>query len=181
MTQTEAFEANLSQSTDSTVLRGKLVFSNSATTTPSAALSLTPQSASNFGARAAALSAIFSRYRFKYLNVRFLPTNTAGGGIVTVGVQDDINVAATAPVSPAGVAELRCSGTAFGLQTVPTQFKWQPVDRSKWYYTFNDGTDARLSTTGILWTSSTTTSGTLADLEVDFCIVFQGAIDTATL
>jgi len=183
MTSTEAFEAKLSQSSDSTPLRGKVIFTQSTgtTATPVNALALVP-SVAGFGARANAFADVFSRYRFKYVKFRFLTSqNTTGTAtIASIGVQDDIAVTANNPATVSGVAELRCSGTVFANQTVPTQFEWQPADKNLWYYTTNDLTESRLSTSGILWAASSTVNG-VVEIEMDFCIVFKGATDSGSV
>jgi hypothetical protein len=181
MTPTEAFEAGRARNTDTTVLRGVLLSNVGAGTTPSALIVFNPSSAANFGTRAAALSAVFSRYRFKSIRVRFLGTTTATGtqAFQSLGVQDDVSITSQNPTTASGVAELRCSGVTLGDQTVPTEFIWTPVDKNLWYYTTNDLTEARLSTSGILWGASSGTSGSIS-LQLDYTIVFQGAIDTGS-
>jgi len=179
MTQTEAFEAKLSQSNDATTLRGKLVFAVPTTTTPTVQLILSPQNSSNFGVRAAALAGVFSRYRFKYVQIKFLNAIVTGVGITAVGIQDDVAITANNPTSTAGVAELRCSGTTFQSQTLPTQFRWEPVDKNYWYYCTNDLTDGRLSISGEMWVGSNG-AGTV-DIEIDYCLVFKGATDSGGL
>jgi hypothetical protein len=179
MTPTEAFEAGRARNTDTTVLRGVLLSTVAATTTPSSLIVLNPTSASNFGTRAAALSAVFARYRFKSIRFRFLGTATATGtqAFQSLGVQDDISITAQNPTTASGVAELRCSGVVLGDQTVPTEFTWTPVDKNLWYYTTNDLSDARFSTSGIVWGASSGTGGSFS-LQLDYTLVFQGAIDT---
>jgi len=178
MTQTEAFEATLSQSSDATVLRGKLLFAQPLTTTPVSILALNPSAAGNFGARASAMSGIFSRYRFKYLKIRFL-SNASSVAIAAVGVQDEPNaVVALANVN--SVAELRCSGTDLGVQTVPTIIEWRPVDHNLWYYTQTETSgDPRLVSNGNVYAAASAAS--TIGVEIDYCIVFKGATDTGTL
>jgi len=183
MTQTEAFEANLSQHLDSFCLRGKLLLNFAVSTAaPVVVLPLAPSN-SGWGARVNNLSSIFSKYRFKYINIRFIsgsPSTTAGQS--AIGVLDDgiSGLTGEAPTTVSDVAELRCSGTAFSLQTTPTCFNWTPVDKHIWMDTTNDGTDARFSTSGILYAGSTfgTTSLTI-EAELDYCIVFSGASNSA--
>jgi len=182
MTKTEAFEANLSTSADVTVLRGKFVFSavNSVTAgLPTIQFVLNPTGAGNFGLRASALASVFSRYRFKYLRIKFLEQLTTGT-ICAVGIQDDVSITANNPTTVSGVSELRCSGSAFSQQTIPTQFEWQPADKNYWYYTTNDLTDGRLSSSGNIWTASQAASG-VVNMEIDYCIVFKGATDNGSL
>jgi hypothetical protein len=181
MTSTEAFEAKLSRGSDSTVLRGKLVVVANAPVVPTAVLALNPAS---LGVRCVAAATIFSRYRFKYIRFKFLTGTSSATGITNyacVGVQDDIGLTANTPTGAAGVLELRCSGSSFNNQTVPTQFEWTPVDKNLWYYTTNDLTDARLSTSGILYSAGLNAATSTMDMEIDYCIVFQGATDIGAL
>jgi len=178
MTQTEAFEAGLSRSNDVTTLRGKLVLGLSLTSTPASVLNIWPSSSGSFGVRAAAFAGVFSRYRFKYVKVRFLESS-ANAAAISLGVQDDISISAINPTTLNGVSELRCSGTSLAQQTMPTIFEWRPADSRLWLYTTSDGTDPRLSQSGVMWGASTVTSA--ITIEVDYCVVFKGAIDTGAL
>lgn len=179
MTKTEAFAADLSQSSDATVLRGKTFLLPGATTTPNIILTLTP-GASGLGVRANALSGIFSRYRFKYLKVKMLSATTSGSaGFCALGVLDDTNsIAGDLPTTFQGVAELRCSGTSLLNQTIPTQWEWSPVDKTRWYYTQPDSTDTRFQNSGVLLLASNGIGTT--SIEIDFCIVFKGASDVGS-
>jgi len=183
-----AFEARLARSTDASVLCGKFLTSaTSITTTPSSFFSLSP---ANLGVRAVALSAIFARYRFKYVRFKFSGTITVATaptlvpGILVLAVLDDSSTAeGDAPTTATALTELRCSGTNFAIQTVPTEFVWQPVDKTKWYYTYNgaSGSDVRLVAPGVLYTASTVAAGsgvaTSIDVEIDYELVFSGAVD----
>jgi len=179
MTATEAFEAKLSSSTDATVLRGKTFLAPGLTTAPAIILTLTP-SASGFGARVNAMAGIFTRYRFKYLKVKFLTSSVSGpalSSISALGVLDDTNaITGDLPTTVQGVAELRCSATNLGGQTIPTQWEWMPVDKRLWYYTQSDATDTRFMNSGVLLAAASS-SGLSMSIEIDFCIVFQGASD----
>jgi hypothetical protein len=185
MTQTEAFEANLSRSSDATVLRGKFLLNPTPTAVPSNILSLSPANVS-MGGRLNQLALSFSRYRFKYLKFRFLTANVVPAsfsGQVALGVVDD-GVATTSdtPTTASGVMELRCSGTAFVNQTVPTTFEWSPADKEFWYYTTPDAIDARFLNSGLLFIASTSTGGApITDIEVDYCCVFKGAVDASAI
>jgi hypothetical protein len=179
MTPTEAFEASLSRGTDATVLRGKLALTANTSVTPAAVLALNP---SSLGVRCSAIAAIFSRYRFKYVRIKFLNgLGAIGTNFGALGVQDDIGLTLNTPTSVSGVLELRCSGSAFNNQTIPTQIEWTPVDKSLWYYTINDLTESRLSTSGILYSAGLNTATASLDVEIDYCIVFQGASDIGSL
>jgi hypothetical protein len=175
MTQAEAFNATLSHSSDATTLRGKLFSTFSVSGTPSLLLSLAPP---NFGVRSAALSLIFSRYRIKYLKFKFMTSNGTAGSIGTValGIQDDVSLTGDVPTTMAGIAELRSSATSFLNQTIPTEFEWSPVDKKLWYYT-NGGADTRLSIAGSLYGGASVAVSESLPVEIDFCIVFEGATD----
>jgi len=184
MTQTEAFEANLSQHLDSFCLRGKLLLNFAVSTVaPAAVLPFSPSN-SGWGARVNNLASIFSKYRFKYVNIRFISGTPVAGtaGQSAIGILDDgiSGLTGEAPTTVSDVAELRCSGTAFSLQTTPTVFNWTPVDKHIWMDTINDGTDARFSTSGILYAGSTFGTVSLPiEAELDYCIVFSGATNSA--
>jgi len=172
MTQTEAFNYGLAKQNDVTVLRGKFIFTSTANTTPTPILNLAP---SFLGTRAFSLGSIYAHYRFKYVRVRF-SANSTSTLLTTVGIVDD-TVTATTPSSISAIAELRNSAVFFGGSTTPITFNWEPVDKSLWRYT-TSGIDPRLTQTAFLVVGSNGT--TTAQFEVDFCIVFKGAIDVGT-
>jgi hypothetical protein len=177
MTQSEAFEANLARGNDAFVLRGKLLLNATVGTTPSIMVELFP---SALGPRAAALAGVFSRYRFKEVLFKFLGSISSVPTLSTVGVLDDsLGTEGDAPVNATSVLELRSSASAFATQTMPSSFKWQPIDKTKWYYTFSGvtGSDARLANSGTLYGASGTASDNI-QMEVDYTIVFSGAVDT---
>jgi hypothetical protein len=184
-----SFEASLARGGDSFSLRGKLLTSAfSIGPTPNAIFALTPL---NLGPRAAALSAIFARYRFKFIRFKFIgsiqnSTTGASSGIgqIGLGVLDDSSTAeGDAPTTVSGLLECRCSGTNMSTQTVTTEFVWMPVDKSKWYYTYTGatGSDVRFTSPGVLYAGSTVASGaginTACEIEVDYSVVFSGAVD----
>lgn len=182
-----AFEAQLARGGDSFPLRGKFLTSASNLgTTPSAFFNLQP---SSLGVRAVALAAVFARYRFKYVRIKFqsnILTATFPSilGNVAIGVLDDATTAeGNAPTTANSVVEMRCSGTNMGTQTVPTEIVWVPLDRTKWFSTYPGvaGSDARLTSSGVLYAGSTVASGggTVAsvDVEIDYSLVFAGAVD----
>jgi hypothetical protein len=176
MSQTEKFNMNLSRGQDSFNLKGKYLLGGvSLSTSPSTLVILTPLA--QLGARANALSSVFSRYRINRLIIRFLATQSLGGNAV-LGVVDDATVEGDAPTTPQDVLECRCSAIAMGNETVPVIFNWSPVDRSKWYYTFTgaSGSDPRLTVAATLYAASTNTS--TVDVEIDFDVTFKGAVDT---
>jgi hypothetical protein len=173
MTPSQAFENSLARSSDSFCLRGKLLQTYSSAATAIAVLNLTP---SQLGVRAAALSGVFSRYRIKSLRIKFLP----GAAVpVALGVYDEGGTTeGGAPTTQAGVLELRCSGSSLGDQTVPTEFMWKPADARLWYFTFggSTGSDTRLVNSGVLYYGTSGTSTTV-NVEIDYSIVYKGAVD----
>jgi hypothetical protein len=180
VTPSEAFEQGLSRSTDAVVLRGKLLLEQSTGVTPIGFLGLGPGS---MGARAVALGTVFARYRFKYIRFKWLAFNTTAltTGTASLGVYDDAtNAEGQIPISPSGVVELRCSSTTFLSQTIPAEFEWTPADKTLWYYTQSGatGSDPRLVASGVLVSSATNATTTMS-IQVDFCMVFKGAVDIA--
>jgi hypothetical protein len=186
MTQTEAFEAKLSTHSDAVCLVGKQFFSSQAITslTPSILLQLDP-TLGFFGTRPANMSAIFNRFRFKYLKLKFLSNSSTGvptSSIASLGIQDDISLTGLVPTTFADVAELRCSATSFSGQTVPTQWQYVPLDKKRWYYVNNDSTEPRQSSQGTLWVAASGVSvanPTTVAIELDYSIVFAGATNIA--
>jgi hypothetical protein len=177
MTQTQAFEKSLARNADVCVVHGKFAAIDSITTTPNAIFVLNP---SSLGARAAAIASAYSRFRVKYVRVKFI-TNTSVATYAAVGFIDDTSTStATLPTNPSGVAELRCSATNFGLETIPTEFSWEPVDPKTWYHCAAESStsDNRFTIPAVLY-SCGTGAGSLI-YELDYCVVFQGAIDTGS-
>jgi len=179
------FEAALALGSDATVLRGKLLLQFANPAIPGFVIAVNP---SSFGVRSTALATIFSRYKFKYLRVKFMACNTAttvlnGGGVL--GFYDDSSTTeGQAPTTASGVLEMRCSGSNMTGETVPTEFLWTPVDPLKWYATTagSAGSDVRLVEPAVLYSSGLVGTTTVAfDCEIDYCIVFKGAVDTGTV
>jgi len=177
MTQSEAFERQVVRAGDATVLRGKLLANGAGSTTPSSVFVL---NGSSLGTRCAAMAAIYSRYRFKYIRVKFLFTGGSYTG--AMGVYDDATGAEGGnPTTLSNVSELRASGTSLGGQTTPVFFEWKPADPSLWYYTSagQSGSDVRLVNSGILYAISASATGVMYGVEVDYCLVYKGAVDVA--
>jgi hypothetical protein len=177
ITPTQAFEQSLARTSDAVNLKGKFYLpANSTSTTPSSILIFGP---SALGGRAAALSTIFSRYKFKYLRFKFMSsTATAAPASVSLGILDDaLTTEGDFPTTLASLAEFRCSATKFSNETVPTEFMWTPADKSLWYYTEAgaSGSDQRLVNSGILIGASS--SSCTSSIEIDYSLVFKGAID----
>jgi len=181
MSQTEAFENSLAnRGADSASMRGKLLFTSTIGTSPSAVLALTPQA---FGARAAAYATLFSSYRFKYLKIKFFGTQFTSYVTSAVGILDDATTTeGDAPTNINTILEQRCSASVFAGVTQPGLLSWSPVDGKKWFYTFTgvSGSDQRLTTNGVMYAAAGS-AGTSLTIEVDFSISFKGAIDTASL
>jgi hypothetical protein len=178
MTQQEAFERNLSRGNDTVSLRGKFITTvASVTTTPAALFAVWP---SSLGARAAGLSPFFTRYRMKYLKVKFLANNPVSAtvpGVAALGFVDDVS-SVDVPTSVGGVSELRCSGTNFFAETIPTFFEWAPVDKARWYYTTSDSSDTRFQFPANLWVAGSAACSVA--IEIDYSLVYAGAADVAS-
>jgi hypothetical protein len=180
VTQSQRFEQRLASASDAFNLKGKLLLAFSTSTTPAVVLNLNP---ANLGARAASLATIFSRFRINRLifKATFVNNTTALSTTGVVGVLDDATTTeGDAPISASSVLELRCSGSYLQSQTVPLELSWQPVDKSKWYYTQNgvSGSDARLVEMGVAYAASPAT-GVVVSLEIDYDVTFKGATDTS--
>lgn len=175
MTQTEAFALNQTLSSDAVCIKGKLLGSASATVTPSQIVNFNPN---GLGPRVAKFAAVFDRFRIKYVRIKWLPTGTTNV-FSSLGVLDDSGSGGLAPTNTAETAELRSSSTVVGNTTVPTQFTWIPVDRKEWYFCPTEGSsgDPRLQVPGVLYASAP--SATTVAYEIDYSIVFAGAIDAA--
>jgi len=171
MTPQEAFERNLAMGGDAFALKGKLIFVAAVTTTPSALFSVQP---SNLGARASGIAAFFTRFRVKYLKIKIQSNTTGGAGITAAGFLDDISTI-DVPTSVGGVAELRCSATNFGTETLPTFFEFRPLNSLKWLYL--SSTVAELTDYATCWVASSSTASIA--VEVDYSIVLSGAADVA--
>jgi len=176
LTPAQAFERQVVRNgNDSTCLYGKFSVVFASTATPFNALQLSPFS---FGARCAALAGVFSRYRFKYVRFKFTSTN---GAYSSIGVLDDASGEGNPPADFSDCLELRASASFLPGTTVPSEFEWKPADPKLWYYTAggSTGSEQRLVTSGILYGASST--GGSSYIEVDYCIVFKGAIDIGTV
>jgi len=177
ITPTQAFEKSLAQGSDSCPLKGKFYLPVVGTTaTPTSILILGP---SALGGRASVLATVFSRYKFKYLRFKFMSsTATAAPAAVSLGILDDASTAeGDFPTTLSALAEFRCSATKFSNETVPTEFMWTPADKLLWYYTEagSSGSDQRLVNSGIVIGASSATCS--SSIEVDYSLVFKGAID----
>jgi hypothetical protein len=179
MTPSMRFENKLARSSDATILRGKLLLNSTATTAPTPALVLHP---SNFGARANAMSTIFSKFRIKHLGFKFICTQSPATFPIVgaTGVLDDASATeGDAPTTNNSILELRCSALSLPFQTVPTEFDWSPVDKSFWYActTGSSTDDPRFVFPGVLYAGPNSATATVFTFEIDYEIVFKGAID----
>jgi len=173
------FERKLTNSADSTVLRGKLFFAAGAAITPSAALVLHP---SNLGVRAAALATIFSRFRFKDVHIKFQALVATAVATGVVGILDDAsNTEGDAPTTVSSILELRSSASVLG-QTIPQEFVWSQLDRTMWYACSGGSSvqDPRFLFPGVIYIGSTSASSPNIVMEIDYTIVFKGASDIGT-
>lgn len=178
LSPSEAFERQLAQSNDSTVLRGKVVYTTTfSSTLPVLALGFIP---TNLGVRASQLAGVFSRYRIKAAQVKFIGAQGTAGVPqgCAVGWLDDVSTS-DAPSTLSGVLELRCSALALPVATTPTYSFYQPVDKTKWYYCVS-GNDGRFQTAASLYVAPQTAIGSIT-FEIDYTIVFSGADDTGAL
>jgi hypothetical protein len=175
LTPSEAFERMLGRTNDSCVLRGKVIIN--VTTLGSSPFQVGFLVPNFFGARATAFGSVFSRFRIKAMNIRFMQAVTGGTQVPTVvGVLDDTNSSSTLPTTGSDVLELRSSAFAQPGQTIPCNVLYTPVDKTKWYYIgAPTGTDNRLAVPGFLY--AYTSAAATFPLEVDFSLVFAGAAD----
>jgi len=184
MTRSQLFEQKQTQSNDSLHLVGKLLLTTTVTsTTPINPLSLNPF---NLGSRATALANVFSRFRFKYVNFKFTSQSGSNNSSATscLGVSDDSTENIVVPQNTSDVLELRSSASYLQNQTIPSEFVWMPVDRTKWYYTQpgSTGSDSRLSQNAELYVGAfgSATTGVNISIEIDFSVVFCGAVDNGS-
>jgi hypothetical protein len=177
MTQAEAFEASLSRGGDSCVVRSKVLGSvNVLSGVGQFILSLNPLvNPGLVGNRQAQIAGVFAMYRLKQVIVKF---TAASGTSASLGFLDDSSGAeGDAPPDVSAVSELRCSGTFLNNSTLPTSFRFVPVDTRKWYYSFTGTVGDRFVSPGILYAG---VSGGAASVfyEIDFEYVYKGAVDT---
>jgi hypothetical protein len=177
----EKFANTLGTHQDSTCLRGKLLVSvNITSVTPVALLTLSP---SFFGARATSLASIFANFRFKRLVIKY--NYAAPSGINTVGVLgilvDASGAEGDAPSSASGLLEFRTSATNYNQQQ-PTVVEWAPTDARFWYKTFSGatGSDPRFVDTAVIYVANLNSANSTHIAEIDYSIVFKGALDTGS-
>jgi len=175
LTPSQAFERQLAQSNDSTVLRGKALFQFNVGTTPGILLTLTPQ---NLGVRGLALSTVFSRFRIKAAVFKYSSAGVVTGLTTAIGLVDDATTGSDGPTTLSGVLQLRTSASYLPNQTEPSTFMYRPVDKTKWYYCNAGGTgsDQRLSVPATLYGAAVAAATTIV-IEIDFSLVFSGADD----
>lgn len=177
----EKFANTLGTHQDSTCLRGKLLVNvNTSSVTPVALLTLTP---SFFGPRAVSLSSIFANFRFKRLVIKYNYGAVTGTNSVGVlGILDDASGAeGDAPTSASSLLEFRTSASNYNQQQ-PTVVEWAPTDTKFWYKTFSGatGSDPRFVDTAVMYVASLSQIASTHIAEIDYSIVFKGAVDTGT-
>jgi len=173
MTPQEAFVRSLATSSDAISLRGK--FLGTATLVASTPLLLLSLDPANLGGRAAALAGVFTRYRFKYLRVRFLTNAATIPGGVVMGILDDVAASGEPPTSVSGLLEYRCSATTFTGETVPVSFEWRPSDKQQWNFV-DASADNRFQIPATLYAASTVAGA--FSYEIDYSITYKGAYDS---
>jgi hypothetical protein len=150
--------------------------------TPTILFALIPTS-SGLGGRINAIAATFTSFKVVKAVVKFIHVSSASSSSVGVlGFLDDSGGGeGDAPTTTSAVSELRCAGTNFSSETVPTEILYQPVDGSKWFYCQQgaSGSDQRLTEPAVIFAASTS-SGNFA-LELDILWAFKGASDNASL
>jgi len=137
----------------------------------------------NLGARAAALAAIFSMWRFKKVIFKYNYTtaSTGTGAVGTLGILDDSLITeGDGPTTTQGVLELRTSCTNYN-QNPPTTLEYAPPT-SAWYHTYAGatGSEPRLVSCGVVYVGSIVTTTYSHTLEIDYVIVFKGAVDVGS-
>jgi len=178
MTPSQAFENRLARSSDACTLIGKVFFSSSAGTAATSVVAFAPV---NLGARATSLANVFSDYKIKRIGIKFQPAASSTIS-VAVGVLDDSStLEGDAPSNIQDIIELRCSAVSLTSTTIPTELSWSPINSKLWYKTAAGatGSDVRLTVPGILYQAATAADQNA--IEIDYEIVFRGAIDTGAL
>jgi hypothetical protein len=160
---------------------GKLLVAQATSTTPNVLFNMHPLA---FGARAAAMAAIFTSFKIKRIVFRvFVNSAQVSNQATVLGILDDAtSTEGDAPTTAAGVLELRCSRVQYSGQTLPSEFEFTPVDKNLWYKcsTATSVTDPRLVYPGILYAAVDTGVG-FVSIEANYHLVFKGASDTGTL
>jgi hypothetical protein len=177
----EKFANTLGTHQDSTCLRGKLLVNvNTNSVTPVALLTLTP---SFFGPRAQSLASIFANFRFKRLVIKYNYGSVSGSNSVGVlGILDDASGAeGDAPTSASSLLEFRTSASNY-TQQQPTVVEWAPTDTRFWYKTFlgATGSDPRFVDTAVMYVATLASAASTHIAEIDYSIVFKGAVDTGS-
>lgn len=176
VTQSEAIERSLALHQDSTVLTGKFLVSTSLTAGVVTAIAIF--NPASLGVRAAAMAALFARYRFKSILFKFFftPQVASNTNACALGILDDFTGEGDAPTSLGGVLELRCSGTNYGGQTIPSEILWKPPSPSWNFITSGaTGSDQRLVSPAVLYGSSVGAGGLV--VEIMYTCIYKGAVD----
>jgi hypothetical protein len=172
----EHFANSLGMHVDSTCVRGKFLAQQ--VTNSTAVFAITTITPTALGSRLTACANIFSRWRIKRM---ILKINYSGLGSAVFGVLDDSTGEGDTPTSVQTLLELRTSATNF-TNDPPTVLDYKPPT-NEWYYTFVGGTgsDQRLVNAGVLYAGQQfATTNAVFTVEIDFSIVFKGAVDVGT-
>lgn len=137
----------------------------------------------NLGSRPQIAANIFSRYRFKRLQIKYVPqVGSSTAGAIALGIIDDTPTAATAELyaTYAQTVAMRKSSESQIWQR--TSFSWSPVDQD-WLFTTTDLQASRFEIQAALVVnglglSASTTYGTII---INYEIQYKGALtpDTA--
>ncbi len=142
---------------------------------------------SYLGARPAAYSTLYARWRVNRLIVKIITASASAGGVAILGFLDDTVTSSDVPTSATGVLNLRCSasipvtsstGTSNAVSTY-NEYEWQPLRSSpKWFYTTLEGSssDPRLEVPCSVWVASPTEQ-VILQCEIDYDISYEGAVD----
>ena len=124
------------------------------------------------GQRAISVANVFTRFRINRLVLRF----TSIDSDITVGLDDDVVTTAEAPTGASSVFSCRTSVVAARGSSRPSVIEWTPIDKSKWYYTFQ-GAESRLTVPVCAYWSNT---GTSVTCEVYYEITYAGATNNSS-
>jgi hypothetical protein len=175
MTQSEAFASRMTKNDRSTLV-GKIVLQPT-NSSPTAILAVQPL---NMGARAAAFAALFAEYHVNYIRIKFL-SNTATPTTAVLGFLDDAGGSeGDGPGSLSALLEYRSSAICMAGTTIPVEFVYTQKASAFWLKTYTgvSGSDIRLSIAAILFLAQS--GSQTCNIELDFSITFQGAVDVSS-
>jgi hypothetical protein len=143
------------------------------------------------GLRPATYSNIYSKWTIRRLIVKIVAVASSASGSCTLGFLDDTTTSTDLPTSTTGVLNLRCSSSfatvgsgLFSAVSTYNEYEWRPIRTRgalEWYFTTLEGSssDPRLEVPCSLWFASSV-ANVACTLEVDYDIVYDGAVDTAS-